>query len=95
MNQKEFEDLHEVNLIQKDKSWFMQALNIFLWPMGFMSFYTTYQLPFQKRATITYPKGIGAMECPDILEHELWHVEQFKPWYGPLMVGLAVPLNRA
>jgi len=92
MSQKEFEDLHGVRLEQKDKSLFMRFLNVLLWPFSFMEFYTTYRLPFQKRATITYPKGQTAMGRLDILEHELGHVKQFMPWYGPFVVGLATTL---
>ena len=90
MTIKEFEKINKVRLIRKDKSPLMRFIGFFI-PGFVINFFTTYRLPFGK-PTIAYPTFIDFEKHKYILEHELMHVEQFRPWYGPLLVGLAVSL---
>ena len=84
--QEVFENMHNVRLIRKDKYWLSNIINK-IFPR-FDNFYTTFRFPFCK-AVITYPTTIeDPMKYRQVLKHELVHVKQFKPWYGPLFVSL-------
>jgi hypothetical protein len=92
---EDFEKNNNVRILQKDKSWAMKFVNFFFMLCGnhnFMTdFWTTYRLPFQK-ATITYPDKLDMLRDLPILEHEMFHVRQMRPWYGLVKSGLLVAL---
>jgi hypothetical protein len=92
----EFERKNNVILMKKEDSRVMRFANFFFRLFGnkdFMTeFWTTYRLPFQKKATITYPDSLYTDQDEAILEHEMFHVRQLKPWYGPFVGGLLVTL---
>lgn len=95
MTKERFEDTYGVRLVSKKDDLLMKLIGILLMVFGvdFERFFTTYRLPFQKRATIAYPPNIcDIMRFRDVLEHELYHVKQFSPWYGPLVVFLLVTI---
>ena len=80
---------HRVRFVIKTDSWLMRLIG---WVVGqwFMdSFATTLRFPFC-RPTIYYPIGFpGPRFIPLwLLEHELHHVKQFAPWYGPFLMAL-------
>lgn len=82
-------------LVPKAQDWLMRALGHVIGPKFMTQFWTTYRLPFC-RARICYPVRI-LQPFNDIgtIDHELIHVKQLAPWWGPLwMAALAavVPL---
>jgi hypothetical protein len=86
VKQEEFEKTHDVRLVRKDKYWLSNIINK-IFP-SFDNFWTTFRLPFCK-AVITYPTIVNTpMLYTDVLKHELVHVKQLKPWYGPFLVAL-------
>jgi len=83
MDKTEFEKKYNVLLLPKNKSWPMRIIGFF--SKSFMyNFWTTYRLPFQKKARITYPPGTNPMEKWYIptLEHELIHVKDMSTAWG-------------
>jgi len=75
-------------VINKKDSWLMRLIGRFS-PTFMRFFWTTYRLPFQKQATIACPAGI---EDPlddkhdKVIAHEMVHVKQLEPWYGPFLM---------
>ena len=56
-----------------------------LWP-GFMLYsWTTYRIPFM-RARVCHPIGVNPENKLITYQHELMHVKQLHPWYGPFLV---------
>lgn len=99
MKISEFEQKYNVILTLKKKSWPMRFVGFFLGSNFMEHFWTTFRLPFQKRATIAFPDSNNLSkyeEIPEwamgVLDHELIHVEQFRPWYGPISVVLLVTI---
>ena len=93
MNKTEFENKYNVNLIDKNDSILMKIVGFLLKPFTpqFMAFFfTTYRLPFQTKGTIAYPVGLDPMRFPDVLLHELMHVEQQKTAWGLFKSALLV-----
>src|SRR5690242_9812494 len=84
--------LYGVELARKDADVLMLALAFILGRRFLTDYWTTYRLPFGK-PRITYPPGVlNPLDHWQTLEHELFHVEQFAPWYGPALVALLVAL---
>lgn len=76
---------HGGKLVSKDSSVLMRLIALFV--PRFMSFWTTWRMPWQSRARIGYPPGTHKPESrTDILSHELVHVAQFEPWWGPFVI---------
>lgn len=46
----------------------------------------TYRLPFMQAARITYPDGTPHPTLQPWIRHEMHHVRQLAPWYGPWWV---------
>lgn len=85
MNKEQFEQKHNVKLVDKQDSILMKIVGCFLTfitPSFMSGFFTTYRLPFQKQSTIAYPVGYDPMNYPGVLEHELVHVEQQNTAWG-------------
>lgn len=79
MTKQVFEGTFNVKLVNKKDSLLMRIVGVLLYPFtpDFMTnFFTTYRLPGQKHGTIAYPAGADPMKFPEVLEHELMHVEQ-------------------
>lgn len=90
------EDLKRYGVVLADKSdsLMMRALAAVLWPLlgpAFMeSFFTTIRFPLC-RPRIYCPRSgpvARASRFAQVLRHELVHVRQFAPWYGPAWVAL-------
>ncbi len=81
MTREEFEKKHDVKLISKADDVLMRIIAFFspVWN----DFWTTYRLPFGKTRITYSPDTKDPMEREDMLEHELFHVPQFKPFWGP------------
>jgi hypothetical protein len=79
-----------VRIVPKRSDWLMRFIGRF--SAEFMSFWTTYRLPFQKKVTICYPLGIVPEEDRHIpiLEHEMVHAKDFIKWWGPWFMALAI-----
>lgn len=78
----------DVILVRKDQSWTMIVLSWFLGSSFMTKWWTTYRWPFCK-ARIAFPVTMTvaqALTHEGALEHELVHVGQFRPWWGPLRV---------
>ena len=78
----------DVILVRKDASWTMWALSWILGADFMTKWWTTYRWPFQK-ARIAFPTTLTAAQAimkVDTLNHELVHVEQFRPWWGPPVI---------
>jgi hypothetical protein len=82
----DWEAKHDVRLLSKKDSLPMRFVRMFLW--SFDSFWTTYRLPFCKPVIAYPPRVVDPTIWEKILLHELVHVEQFRPWYGPLKMAL-------
>jgi len=88
----------DVMLVAKQQSPTMRLLGVFLGARFMTHFWTTYRLPFQRRVRISYPmnaRGMGTVidGAGPVIEHEMHHVEQFRPWWGPwVFIALAVLL---
>lgn len=85
MNKEQFEQQHNVKLIDKGDSKLMKFVGFllcFIVPTFMTRFFTTYRLPFQKQGTIACPVGYDPMDYPGVLEHELVHVEQQRSAWG-------------
>lgn len=82
-----------VRLVRRDGDLLMVLLAYVLGDPFLNNFWTTYRLPLC-RPVIAYPRTIQKPEeCHETLEHELFHVRDFAPWYGPIrMLLLAVLL---
>jgi hypothetical protein len=81
----------DVLLVSKAASFPMRCLGWFLGVPFMTRTWTTYRLPFQRCVRITYPEGTTSPNMrTDILNHELVHVEQFRTWWGPWLIPLAV-----
>ncbi len=79
-----------IRLVRKDRDLPMRLLGLLLGHRFREEFWTTYRLPFG-RPTITYPPKIRNPRIWEkLLRHELVHVEQFRPWWGPFLVALLV-----
>jgi hypothetical protein len=81
----------QYRLLSADQSWVRWLL---AWLVPRDRFWMTYRLPFQKMATITFPRrtGILSMSAKGIIAHERHHVRQFAPWWGPWWVLLRATL---
>jgi len=81
---------HQVLVRPKSDSWIMRTAGAFL-GRGFMQgVWTTIRLPFCP-PVIYYPSRVIAplsQRYEWVLEHELMHVAQFRPWYGPVWMFL-------
>lgn len=78
----------KVRLVKRDQDPLMVFISLFLGKRFLRDFWTTYRLPFC-RPVIAYPSHIESpMEHWRIFAHELVHVRQFEPWYGPFVVAL-------
>lgn len=87
--------------INKGNSPLMRFIAFFLGDKFLTDFWTTWRLPFQEHVRIGYPSGrtdldgkATAYDIADtiIVDHELVHATQFRPWYGPWWVILFVSL---
>ena len=85
----EFEQKHNVTLMLKKKSWHMRFVGFFLGKNFMEHFWSTFRLPFQKKAIIVYPDSndlSGYEEIPEwamgILNHELIHVKDMSTGWG-------------
>jgi hypothetical protein len=83
MNKSDFENKHNVLLLPKDKSWPMRIIGFFSKTFTYR-FWTTYRLPFQKKARITYPPDVNPIKPWHLptLEHELIHVKDMSTSWG-------------
>ena len=80
-----FEAEHNCRLIPKSESRPMRVIGFFSQHF-YEDFWTTYRVWFGK-TTITYPDSVeDPLDDSDILDHELAHVPQWEPWYGPVWV---------
>ncbi len=80
-------------LVSKRNSPVMQFLALFLGRQFMLGFWTTLRLPFQRRCRIYYPEGVTIPRWHwQVIDHELVHVEQFKPWWGPWAMILGAVL---
>lgn len=85
-----FETMHSVELRRKPDDWVMKIFGA-VFPST-RRMWTTYRLPFRK-ARICYPDFVvRPMAYTQILGHELYHVRQLRPWWGPLWIGLLVSI---
>lgn len=76
---------HGGKLIAKHRSPLMRLIAVFV--PNWMDFWTTWRLPFQRQVRIGYPPGTWQpANRLEILSHELVHVAQFEPWWGPWVV---------
>ena len=82
--------LNEAKFVSKADDPIMRVIGWF-WPAFTVRFWTTYRLPFMRRARICHPPAASVWH-PGIIAHEMFHVQQLKPWYGPLWMGLALVL---
>lgn len=79
---------HGVVLRPKRSSWVMRAIT-WVYPR-WERFWTTWRHPFGV-PTIYYPSAItDPLVYQRIIQHELVHVEQQKPWWGPWWTLLCV-----
>jgi hypothetical protein len=79
-------------LVAKAADPVMRLIGLVLGQAFMEQFWTTYRLPFCA-ARICYPSCVklpGART--EILDHELVHVRQFAPWWGPLAMLLGATL---
>lgn len=79
----------EYDLVLKEDDLVMLFLGLF--SRSFMRRSTTYRLPFMKRAQVCVPtifRELTPAAQASTLDHELVHVQQFQPWYGPWWVIL-------
>lgn len=87
-----FEQENNVKLVSKNDSVFMKIFGFFSKTFR-QDAWTTYRLPFQKLPIIAYPTSVtNPMEYWFILQHELVHCEQLRPWYGPIWMSLLYTL---
>lgn len=90
MTKTEFEIMHDVRLIPKSRSRLMRLAGVFLGSAFMTDFWTTYRVPFAK-PVISYPDDTREpMRHTTTLDHELVHVGQLRPWYGPFLLSLLV-----
>jgi len=85
LTKEEFELEWNVKLISKKQSLWMRLTGWFITifsPYFMIGMFTTYRLPFQKYGTIAHPDGLNPLKFPDVLEHELMHVEQQRTAWG-------------
>lgn len=83
----------EVRLIAKHRSRAMRVLGLLLGRRFVNDFWTTYRLPFQSHVTVAHPPRVTRPEAhADVLAHEMHHVRQFTPWWGPVVVPLLAGL---
>jgi hypothetical protein len=77
-------------LLSADKSPVRRFLAVF--GIGLEAFWMTHRFPFCQ-ARITHPPSARnpALQI-NVLRHESFHVEQLRPWYGPLWSFLLVSL---
>lgn len=76
-----------VQLRRKDSSWFFRALGR-VWPWILSSSWTTTRLPGGP-PVIWYPAGVGMPQgWGSVIDHELHHVRQLAPWWGPWLLAL-------
>ena len=84
---------NDVVVIPKSESWLMRAIALFI--NGFEYFWTTYRLPLCN-AVIAHPDRVTQPWAhKGAIEHEMFHVAQFAPWYGPfqmLLLATVFPL---
>jgi hypothetical protein len=74
-----------VRIVSKDDSRLMRFAGFFL--KDFMTgFWTTLRFPFGKPTIYTPINARGPEYHYKIIWHELKHVDQFAPWYGPLIM---------
>ena len=79
---------YDVLLVAKESDWLMRMAGFFLGRRFMTDFWTTYRLPFG-RPRICFPTAAAHPGARlDVLSHELVHVQQFAPWWGPL--GMAI-----
>lgn len=82
----------EPRIIPKSKSPLMWLFSLVLGKSFMTDFWTTYRLPFC-RAKITYPDSVkNPEEYHWVIDHEMFHVKQLAPWYGPIWMLLLATL---
>jgi len=92
MTAEDFEKANKVKLIAKRDSFFMKLVSLFV-PRFMTRYWTTYRLPFQRLPRIAYPNGVeDPMKNLGTLDHEMIHVGQLRPWYGPLWLSMLYTL---
>jgi hypothetical protein len=88
---------NDVILVRKDQDWFMVILGFILGETFMTKWWTTYRFPFC-HARIAFPTSLTVEKAiiqEGTLQHELIHVEQFRPWWGPpaiLLLEVLFPL---
>ena len=78
-----------VVFVPKHESWLMRAIGWIVGDWFMLSFVTTLRFPF-RASCIYYPSAKYAEpeQIPEwLLAHELHHVWQFAPWYGPPLLA--------
>jgi hypothetical protein len=75
----------KLRFVPKDQSWLMRQIGR-LWPQFITVWWTTLRVPFRPAVIYHPPKQRRGTHWKTIW-HELRHVEQFEPWYGPLWMA--------
>ena len=88
MTRAEFEELHNVRLIPKSKSWTMRLIG-FIVPES-LTYCMVYRWPWQLRSTMAHPDDLDPMKNLLKLDHELVHAVRFARWWGPFFMALAI-----
>ena len=85
----------DVRIETKDKLPLMKCLAFFLGKRFMTDFFTTYRIPFCS-PVIACPVGVNTarvhLDYAQTMRHEMYHVRQFAPWYGPIWMLLLVAL---